>query len=142
MGQLCRGGASIGISVEAFPGEVLGSSVAKSVSIEKSVARYPRIALDLELVSFIRGHESSPDPLLCAIARATLGFITQDYDGQHIVDFAGPFVTQEHSLAASRDWEALTRQMWSKIHVGQETPVHKEKYRWLERYLASRIPKQ
>lgn len=103
-GMLCGSGLAaggplrVGIdaawAIEYRPGEIYGSAVAHAYQLESEVAQWPRVVVGEGILGYLQYYaESSGEEMSMQyrrkIARLCQGLISQDIDGQHIVDYLG-----------------------------------------------------
>ncbi len=90
-----RAGLDIAWGVELNDSELYGCVVAKSYELESSIAKSPRIVLGEEVIQYLEANlQLSGDGInedygrqMASVCR---DMITQDEDGQYIVDYLGP----------------------------------------------------
>ena len=93
-GHPLRGGIEIGIAAELYEGEIYGPALSEAYRLESQVAQYPRIVVGRELTSYLWAYKNSSEldvraKFIKGMAECCLGLLTQDVDGQPIVDYLG-----------------------------------------------------
>lgn len=140
MQQLIRGGIAIGVSVEAYPGEILGGSLARAVHLEKARPGHPRILVDGLVLQFLDA-QSKKGGLAQKLANEVQRHVCVDEDGQHMIDFLCPMVQESLRESSSEEnYSALIKAMRAFTRRGLDGDVeYRAKYEWLESYLARRL---
>jgi hypothetical protein len=93
-GHPLRGGIEIGVGAEIYDGEIYGPALSEAYRLESRIAQYPRIVVGGELTKYLWTHKNSKESDLRAkfasgMGEYCLGLLTQDFDGQSIVDYLG-----------------------------------------------------
>lgn len=89
-----RGGIDIGMAARFPQADLYGPALAKVHRLESRFAQYPRILVGEQLRAYLTKHDQSQgtapeDHANRASARMSLPLLTQDHDGQWMVDYLG-----------------------------------------------------
>ena len=93
-GHPVRGGIDVGIGFEPSRGEIYGQALSRAVTLESSIADYPRIAVGSYLVRYLQDMQGQPAEdasalVLKATAQRSLDCLAFDDDGQAFLDYLG-----------------------------------------------------
>jgi len=141
-----RGGIDIGWGVRLTEQEVYGSALVRAVSLESSVAQYPRVVIGNSLWDYLTEVEKLvTDTVFAKWARKTAAdckmLVTEDCDGLRILDVIGAgarsvaggikpeWVGDAYKFVVDTD-ERLGKEGNMKLHT---------RYRWLRNYLESKL---
>ena len=92
-----RGAIDIAWGVELHKGELYGAAVARAYELESEIAKYPRVVVGAEARKYLEYQNLNPDTDNFAVANKAfanlaLSLLTQDEDGEWIVNYLGvPF---------------------------------------------------
>lgn len=92
-----RGGIELGLAMDIDRDEIYGPALSRAYTLESKVAQYPRIVIGEELVRYLKEIEglntnitsSIYDRMNVRAAMKSLELLTEDCDGQMIVDYLG-----------------------------------------------------
>ncbi len=93
-GHAIRGGIDLGIATEPSKREIYGPALARAYHLESRIAKYPRIILGSELISYLKiGVKKAGDDIFeqaqDKISNNCLELIAQDIDGYAFLDYLG-----------------------------------------------------
>lgn len=148
-GKPVRGGLDVGTGIE-IEEELFGAACVKAYELESKRAKFPRLVVGQGLVDYLRSSKEAPGQELEGqferrMAEGQLGLLRKDFDGEWIVDYAGPFAhrlfggTLPALLAAARGFAHPERE---RFQQGADDESRKlfERYSHLVRYLDASGP--
>jgi hypothetical protein len=99
-----RGGIEIAWGTELRPGELYGPAIARSYELESEVAQYPRIAVGMRMIEFLKTVAALPPEdkytrYSATLAQKCLQMLLRDMDGQWMIHYLGDAFQE----AVSRD---------------------------------------
>lgn len=97
-GHPIRGGMDIGLAMEVNKNQIYGPALSRAYTLESKCANYPRIVIGDELVKYLKSHLKLPphdmySKIKIKMAELCLSALTEDYDGLVILDYLGPYFT-------------------------------------------------
>lgn len=146
LGKALRCGVDIGWGLTLPGGEVYGAAMERAVTLEDSVAGYPRIAVGAELERFVDATlgftpRSPYGEAAQLTARWCRDLLFKDHDGQVALDFLGPVVKsfdQAGALAGmvprALEFARAEHRRWE----GERNAKLANRYGWLLSYFRSR----
>jgi hypothetical protein len=103
-----RGGIDVGLGLDIGVDEFYGPALERAHHLESRVADYPRIVVGNELWDYLNATETQKSKTKFGEAAAEIAhfnkiFITEDYDGNRILDFMGQYTAQQFPTSLRRE---------------------------------------
>jgi|ERR1700677_141455 hypothetical protein len=145
-----RGGIDVGLATEIAPGEIYGSGLERAYLLECKTAKYPRIVIGGELLSYLRAararFEHGTDGMaksITAIVQSAQEWVSTDTDGCPILDYLGATMVRNSQPDHAKNMVqpayefVLTEQ---RRLLAEGNPELIERYVSFRRYVESRLP--
>jgi hypothetical protein len=146
-GRALRGGLDVATAIE-IDDELFGAAIVRAYELESKLADYPRLAVGEGLVNYLRASSTAPGAELDRALERKMApdmldsFLKRDFDGQWIVDYAGPWarkVFPDQAPALLSAAKAFAHRERERLRAGADPESIKlfGKYSKLVRYLDS-----
>jgi hypothetical protein len=146
-----RGGLEVGTAIEV-DGELFGAAFVNAYEIESKRAKYPRLVVGAGLLRYLQQLSRSAggeieDRFKRQMAQGCAGLLKKDFDGEWIVDYAGPRAHEfflkgsvdPGLVQAARTFARDAREEWQPRTEGDGPKIF-DKYCQLVRYLDANAP--